>query len=465
MEFDVGSEAATGIEVRKVVLEGGVGLDTFGVIGGGCETMRYAWPKLRHMFSVRNNGDTTPCDLEDPPTILFGPHRIWRNLLVENPVDLLVIERGHHSKASGIIRSETWEEMAGSTPTDKRPQIVLEAWRSDIQVWKYRPMCKPTVTRWLKLGYQSHCKFVNATAIGGAVDQDRALVIRVRSEEANANSGEWKWDQWDHNLSVIRPMSNLLVPPGLVHRTPKWHSHPMPPKVGALIETDKGTRGLMAEEVARGLGVPKGAEKDLSTSSLDRTTSVFHWEYLAYSLQQFYQRTTSSEAAGNHGMLGDLSILPEKPQNEESSDDFEWVPPDLSPGNKWHRIHVSNLWEASRTYPNSQEVFEDGMRRLAIHRDNYTSEGPEPKRLQLLWWEFPAEHWEELRLGARQNFLKPPEELIKPNAPMDEEMTIAAAEFVDELLELGVLRDIDEGNEVLTNAPLFVVPKEGQPGQ
>ena len=174
--------------------------------------MRYAWPKLRHMFSVLNNGDTTPCDLEDPPTILFGPHRIWRNLLVENPVDLLVIERGHHSKASGIIRSETWEEMVGSTPTDKRPQIVLEAWRSDIQVWKYRPMCKPTVTRWLKLGYQSHYKFVNATAIGGAVDQDRALVIRVRSEEANANSGEWKWDQWDHNLSVIRPMSNLSGP-------------------------------------------------------------------------------------------------------------------------------------------------------------------------------------------------------------------------------------------------------------
>ncbi|CAJ1946038.1 unnamed protein product [Cylindrotheca closterium] len=48
---------------------------------------------------------------------------------------------------------------------------------------------------------------------------------------------------------------------------------------------------------------------------------------------------------------------------------------------------------------------------------------------------------------------------------MDEEMLEAAVQFVDELVELGVLPSIDEGLTVLTNAPLFVVGKDGQPGQ
>ncbi|CAJ1968848.1 unnamed protein product [Cylindrotheca closterium] len=48
---------------------------------------------------------------------------------------------------------------------------------------------------------------------------------------------------------------------------------------------------------------------------------------------------------------------------------------------------------------------------------------------------------------------------------MDEGMTRAAVEFVNELVDLGVLRDIGKGRKVLTNAPLFVVSKDGQPGQ
>jgi len=45
---------------------------------------------------------------------------------------------------------------------------------------------------------------------------------------------------------------------------------------------------------------------------------------------------------------------------------------------------------------------------------------------------------------------------------MDEEMTLAAVDFIDELISLKVLV---ERSEVVTTAPMFVVPKEGQPGQ
>ena len=63
------------------------------------------------------------------------------------------------------------------------------------------------------------------------------------------------------------------------------------------------------------------------------------------------------------------------------------------------------------------------------------------------------------------NFLREPPCSITPNAAMDESGLEAAREFVDELILLGVFREIDEGMRVLSNAPLFVVPKPGQPGQ
>ena len=38
---------------------------------------------------------------------------------------------------------------------------------------------------------------------------------------------------------------------------------------------------------------------------------------------------------------------------------------------------------------------EAGLRALDTHRANYEGDGT-IKQLQILWWEFPPEHWEEL---------------------------------------------------------------------
>ena len=240
----------------------------------------------------------------------------------------------------------------------------------------------------------------------------------------------------------------------------------MPHQVGALIKTDKGIRRLAKEEVARGLGIPKGSESHLSPASLGRTTSVFHWEYLSTSLQQYHEVNGNGyEVTRDLNSRKDVEVEQRTPTSPITLPEFSWTPPDLEPGKEWHQIRLANLWTASRYYQEADAVYQDGLNRLEIHQNNYSSEGPNPKQLQLLWWEFPIDHWETLRLGARQNFIHSPEAQLRPNAPMDNEMTIAAADFVDELFELGVLRGIDEGNEVLTNAPLFVVPKEGQEGQ
>jgi hypothetical protein len=83
----------------------------------------------------------------------------------------------------------------------------------------------------------------------------------------------------------------------------------------------------------------------------------------------------------------------------------------------------------------------------------------------VLWWEFPREHWVGLREGSRMNFLKPPEPRLNANANMDEEQLQVAAAFVDELIDLGVVDTLEDGQAILLNAPLFVVPKEGQEGE
>ena len=62
-------------------------------------------------------------------------------------------------------------------------------------------------------------------------------------------------------------------------------------------------------------------------------------------------------------------------------------------------------------------------------------------------------------------FLREPSCHITPNAAMDKSGLEAACEFVDKLILLGVFREIDEGMRVLSNTPLFVVPKPGHPGQ
>ena len=63
------------------------------------------------------------------------------------------------------------------------------------------------------------------------------------------------------------------------------------------------------------------------------------------------------------------------------------------------------------------------------------------------------------------NFLSIPMKGLTPNAPMTEGQVEIATEFVDELWHIGVLELVPEGSKLLANAPLFTMPKPGQPGQ
>jgi hypothetical protein len=95
---------------------------------------------------------------------------------------------------------------------------------------------------------------------------------------------------------------------------------------------------------------------------------------------------------------------------------------------------MEHLRLAASCYPDPDKLIRDGIRMLEIHRSNYTLEGPDPKQLQLLWWEFPKEHWDGLREGSKMNFLTAPPEGLRPNTDMEEEQQAVAGNFVQELL-------------------------------
>ena len=64
------------------------------------------------------------------------------------------------------------------------------------------------------------------------------------------------------------------------------------------------------------------------------------------------------------------------------------------------------------------------------------------------------------------NFLRPPHPGIHPNADLDEIQWAVAKEFVEELIKLGTLQPPLPGRgPTITTAPMFVIPKEEQPGE
>jgi hypothetical protein len=102
----------------------------------------------------------------------------------------------------------------------------------------------------------------------------------------------------------------------------------------------------------------------------------------------------------------------------------------LKEGSDWYKARIHSLCHAIHYLPNKEQHLEEGIQALARHSLNYTEKGPQ--QLQLLWWEFPEEHWEPLREGCSMNFLISPEGELQMNSMMDEAGKATAGKFVDE---------------------------------
>jgi hypothetical protein len=197
---------------------------------------------------------------------------------------------------------------------------------------------------------------------------------------------------------------------------------------------------------------------------------VFHWEYVgrSFTLESDKEEWPTLKLIRPFDLSEDsLPVDTHDVDKDVDADTFEWRPPDLSVEGLWHKQRVTHLQEAIACYPPDQhaQMLADGLAALDRHRENYDDAGPDLHTLQILWWEFPAEHWDALREGSRMNFLSSPKSKIHPNNPMDDEQLRISVQFVDELLDIGALGRPPNERPILTTTPLFCVPKPGQPGQ
>jgi hypothetical protein len=349
---------------------------------------------------------------------------------------------------------------------------------------KEGPVCKNTRKKLQKAGYRTCYWFLQAEDYGAALVQERIGVLYIHKDCGPGRELPSKPIPME---LPARAMSNLLMPVGVPWKaycrgkekecegqrfTPcevKWEvenspiyetTGPMPDHPQAWIRSDRGVRRLQHEELAKAKGIlPSWLKGDgaipLRQSQVDRATCVHLWSAAMDVMRPWL--LMEEEEAGSEGPKASKkdTAVPTWDDGEDSDEKWQWEVPDLSEGGEWFLARVATLKEVIKGAPNPEELYEGGLKALAIHRGNYTDEGP--KRLQLLWWEFPKEHHEGLREGFRMNFLITPEGELQLNSVMDEAERTAAGKFVDELESLGILGKAK--GSLKANCALFCVEK------
>ena len=452
---------------------------TYGTLWCGYETMHEAWSQLAHTWSANP-------DVASPSKTTYATRRCKSTLLQDFPVDLLVVERGDITAPppAATAGPSHWELLITHCTPAQRPTVVIETWQGRASLWPEGPSGKATVKRWSILGYITRCRVIQASAIGGAINQERLVVVRLLPIMDTV----WSWPSL-HPAGLPRAMGNLLTPPGLLppgtftRKLPPHVNHTSDPQLdcmpcgdwttdGPWLRTERGFRRLLPLEIARGLGIPKHrlSQDPIDRRHLLRTTSVFHWEYLGGGIRGLEpqvitdQRPQDIQGSLEQDIQRQLDDQRQSTPESPTAPKFLWELPDLRENGTWYNARVVSLIAACQQYPapKASDMIEHGYACLRDHRGNYDEVGARPTRLRILWWEFPREHWDELRDGSRMHFLQDPVSCIHPNSAMTPDQAKVGGAFLDELYALGIAAEQPADDPVLTTAPLFCVPKPHQ---
>jgi hypothetical protein len=156
--------------------------------------------------------------------------------------------------------------------------------------------------------------------------------------------------------------------------------------------------------------------------------------------------------------------LPEEVELPPNMDaHFDWKAPDLIDGGEWCDAWLDKLRTITEGWHDQDCIMVEGRRILASHHLNYTSQGAQ--HMEILWWEWPSEHWESLRFGGSMNFMETPVSGLEGNEKMTESQLKIAVAFVTELIIVVVLGLVPQGVVLVNVCPLVLVAKPGQPDQ
>jgi len=438
------------------------------------------------------------------PVNIGCPRQAPVTVLQDHPVDVLIVESSEDDSTSGTKRgSRYWEQWLVSCTEPSRPDLVVVCADSEELVKDGGFHSKMWRRKCHALGYEPGFWYMKATEHGGVVRQDRLILLlqKTSSTRPRLTTQPPREDPRTKPRSAGNMLKNHQIPPSAWDRK-GWKEYSVPTMIskaaapckilgatknrqpvfcpsaalpdgtGAWIRvTDhrkkQRVRRLLTEELAKAKGMPlewlAGDQGD--SAMVDSLTAIHLWAAIGDTVHESWTKTVSAVQEDMEAVPTAIltSWLDKEELPQDTTDVFEWQPPDLSEGGEWYLERVASLEKAIAGHPEADHLHREGLEALARHRQNYGPEGP--RVLQLLWWEFPKEHWSELRDGCPMNFLTEPTGEVMSNPVMDEEELKIAAEFVDELKRLGVLRRLPPGQELRANAPLFCVPKPGQDGQ
>jgi hypothetical protein len=479
-------------EVVQLVTEVNQTRWTFGSIGLGFEVAGQVWRQHEHIFSSHTH--EIKMKKISRTARLGPPTRVRQDIFEQYQVDGLVID-----KVDGII----WKKWLDKARPANHPKIILVFSDGDQLIKEDGIMGKGFHTDMKRHGYDTRYWMMRAWEYGAALDQVRLVTIFWQ----RTFGGEIV--QPTIIALPARAMSNLLMPVGVPIRA--WTNQVMGPAVikkgipcivgrigiqdvygcqgimpdtiPSWIQTHKGIRRLQHQELAKAKGYLEESEMPHSKGGLNsvRMGTCGHIVTAAMDragewLKEFGCSRWNNNGAFANGYLVGTTTDPlqsdtttknvqdddaaaatmwSTDEEDEADPDWDWEVPDISVGSTWYKERISKLKEATKDSHDGDRWFCEGIECLDRHRMNYTEAGP--KRLQLLWWEFPKEHWKPLREGCLLGFLITPSGELKLNGKLSDDKQTVAGSFVDKLIELGVLLPATE--DLIANCPLFCVDK------
>ena len=390
----------------------------------------------------------------------------------------------------------------------KRPELVAICAAPEELVEDGGFHCKGWRIRFAALGYSPSFWYLRNTDFGGVVRQERLFVIL---QKQNSVQPTVKAPTPARSESTIRAATNMLkthLIPSKAWDQHGWDPHPidssiaraatpckllgtarrdgrpvfcptgsLPDGIGSWtrvtdIRGKQRIRRLLPEELAKAKGLPLKwyIEQRKMSNAIGAMTSVHLWTAVGDAIHASWQNDPTDDdpastsfipQSWNHDLSNDSEdSAPFDATIDDGDPEWTWTPPDLSEGGAWHEARIATLKEATKDLDDAERRYNEGLEALRKHRENYGPDGP--KYLQLLWWEFPKEHQQELREGCPMNFLSAPTGDIAPNQEMEPEARAISIEFVDELKRIGTLRPLPPGVTLRANAPLFCVEKAAQ---
>jgi hypothetical protein len=454
---------------------------SYGVLFGGVDPLPFAWPQARRLFSVdRNNAQGSVPGRDVNPLVDFTNYQRvrWRSVLKPDvPLDVLVVRQPKDLN----LRVE-WERQFLDSP--HRPKVIVVMERSGDLLQHEGQLQRGITKRIRSRGYEATVKYLRAQDCGSPMWSASFITVYTRKDLKATELDHWTaelgddlgpracsnclmptgvpWKAW------VRSPLNSTIPPGapsnVVGQTQGRlvldPGGPMTACVESYVQTERGIRSVQPEEWLKMKGLPTTwtpKSKETLTGIVE-AAGVHEWATIGdFILPAIHRHVAVSMTPHLHNRRAG----PPMTSGPEPIDSWNWTAPDLSEGSAFYHDRVTSLKQAIAKCEGPEEWLTEGLETLKYHRMNYGIDGPQ--RLVVLWWEWPPEHWLELREGSSMNFLAVPPPILVANANMTPEELACAVSFLDELISLGVLELA--ARELLNTCPLFIVAKPGQPGQ